>query len=90
MGVKIVIPSYLKPFTSNMETLEVNGSTVGGCLHNLTKQFPDMEKKLFTQNGELDSYVGIFVNGEDAYPEELAKPVKDGDELHILYILGGG
>jgi len=26
----------------------------------------------------------------DAYAEELAKPVKDGDEIHIIYIIGGG
>ncbi len=90
MGVKIIIPSYLQPFTSNLEAVEVNGSTVGGCLNNLTKQFPDMEKKLFTPNGELDNYVGIFVNGEDSYPEGLAKLVEDGDKLNILYIIGGG
>ncbi len=90
MGVKVVTPSYLQPFTTNLEAVEVNGSTVGGCLNNLTKQFPDMEKMLFAKNGKLHSYIGIYVNGEDAYPEELAKPVKDGDELHILYIIGGG
>ena len=90
MSVKIVIPSYLRPFTTNLEAVEVNGSTVGGCLNNLSNQFPDMEEKLFTKNGKLLSYVGIYVNGEDAYPEELAKPIEDGDELHIIYIIGGG
>jgi len=90
MSTKIVIPSYLQPFTNSIEAVEVNGSTVGGCLNNLTKQFSGMEKMLFDKNGKLLSYVGIYVNGEDAYPEELAKPVKDGDELHIIYIIGGG
>ncbi len=90
MSIKIDIPSYLQPFTNNMAVVEVNGSTFGGCLDHLVKQFPDIEKKLFDKNGNLFDYVGIYVNGEDSYPDELAKPVKDGDELNILYILGGG
>ncbi len=90
MSVKIDIPSYLQPFTNNMEVVEVNGSTVSGCLSHLVKRFPGIEKMLFAKNGKLHGYVGIYINGEDAYPEELTKPVKDGDELDILYIIGGG
>jgi len=90
MSVKIAIPSYLQPFTSNTEVAEVNASTVGECLNHLVKQFPSIKKMLLDKKDKLHSYVGIYVNGEDAYPEQLAKPVKDGDELYILYIIGGG
>ena len=90
MSIKIEIPSYLQPYTNNMEVVEVNGSTVGGCLNHLVKQFPGIEKMLFAKNGKLFGYVAIYVNGEDAYPEELAKPVKDGDKLHIILEIGGG
>jgi adenylyltransferase/sulfurtransferase len=90
MSIKIVIPSYLRPFTNHVAVVEVNGSTVGGCLDNLTKQSPDIKKVLYAKNGELLDYVSIYVQGKDAYPEELAKPVKDGDEIHIIYIIAGG
>jgi molybdopterin converting factor small subunit len=90
MSIKIGIPSYLQPYTNNQEAAEANGSTVSECINHLVKQFSAMEKMLFDKNGKLLSYVGIYLNGEDTYPEELAKPVKDGDELHILYIIGGG
>ncbi len=90
MSVKIVIPSYLQPFTKGTGVVEVNGITVGECLNHLVKRFPDIEKMLFSKDGKLHSYVGIYVNGEDAYPEELAKLVKEEDELHILYLIGGG
>ena len=86
----INIPSYLQPYTNNMEVVEVNGSTVSECLNHLIKQFPRMEKMLLAKNGDLFNYVNIYINGEDAYPEELTKPVKDGDALHILYIIDGG
>ena len=90
MSVKVDIPSYLQPYTNNTEVVEVNGSTVGECINHLIKQFPTMKKMLFAKNGRLHSYVGIYINGEDAYPDELAKPLKDGDALYILYIIGGG
>ena len=90
MSIKIDIPSYLQPFTNTMAVFEANGSTVAECLNHLVKQFPGMEKMLLAKNGKLFDYVNIYLNEEDAYPDELAKAVKDGDELHILYIIGGG
>ena len=90
MSIEIEIPSYLQPFTDNIEVIEVNGSTVGKCLNHLVAQFPSSEKMIFAKDGKLHGYVGIYINGEDAYPDELVKPVKDGDELYILYIIGGG
>ena len=90
MSVKINIPGYLQPFTNNNEEVEVNGNSVGGCLGHLIKQFPGIEEMLFAKHGQLFDYVNVFINGEDAYPNELDKPIKDGDELHVIYIIGGG
>lgn len=90
MSIKVDIPSYLQPYTTNMEVVEVEGNTVSECLDYLIKQFPDMGKMLFSDGGQLLEYAGIFVNGEDTYPEELAKTVKDGDILQVIYIIGGG
>ena len=90
MSIKIDIPSYLQSFTNNMAAVEVSGSTVGECISHLAAQFSGIEKMLFAESGKLHAYVGICINGEDAYLEELAKPVKDGDELYIFYIIGGG
>jgi len=90
MSIKINIPSYMKSFTNNMEVVEVNGNTVGECLNHLIKQFPGMKKQLFSKNDNLFENIIISVNGESAYPKQLAKPVKDGDELTITFIIGGG
>jgi MoaD family protein len=90
MSIKINLPSYFLPYTNQLEVAEVKGATVGECLNQLVRQFPDLEKMVFDEKGKLHTYVGIYVNGEDAYPQQLAKPVKDGDEVHILYTIGGG
>ena len=90
MSVKIHLPPYLQPFANNTEVFEVKGSTVGECLDYLLEQSPDIVNKLFNKRGKLHGYVAIYLNGEDAYPDELVRSLKDGDELHILYIIGGG
>ncbi len=90
MAVTVNIPTYLQTYTGNKGNVEVKGSTVGECLINLVQQFPEVQKMLFTRSDRLHSYIGIFVNGQDAYPDDLAKAVKDGDTIHVLYIIGGG
>ena len=90
MSVKINIPSYLQPFSGGQDVVEVTGNTTGDCLLSLNKQFPDMGNKIFNKGGELIDYVSIYVNGEFVNTDELTKPVHDGDELHVFYLLGGG
>lgn len=90
MSIKIHIPSYMQHFTNNLPEFEAQGSTVGDCLNYLVKQFPAMKKLLFDQNGNLLPEFSIYVNSEDAYPQLLAKAVKDGDELHIPSLIAGG
>ncbi len=90
MSVKINVPSYMKSFTNNMEVVEVNGSTVGECLNHLVKQLPGMKKQLFSKDDNLFETIIISVNGQSVYPQPLAKPVEDGDELDIIVIVGGG
>jgi molybdopterin converting factor small subunit len=96
--VKVKIPlSYVQSFTDDtdfvqltVDVVEVSGSTVGECLTHLVKLFPSITKQLFTKSGNLFENIIISVNGESAYPEQLAKSVKDGDELNIVFMISGG
>ena len=90
MSIKINIHPNLEHLTNGLDVAEVNGSTVGQCLDHLIKQFPGIKEELLDKNGKLLNYVDIWVNLESSFPEELAKPVKDGDELSITFIIGGG
>lgn len=90
MSVKININPLLYQYTNEQKIAEVNGDTVGQCLDHLVEQFPDIRKAIFDKNGKLLNYIDIYVNRESAYPEELAKPVKEGDELHIVITIAGG
>jgi molybdopterin converting factor small subunit len=90
VSVKINIHKTHRQFTNNQDAVEVAGSNVGDCLNQLVKQYPDLRDALLDKKGKLLNVVEIYVNMESAYPEELAKPVKDGDEIHITVMLAGG
>jgi len=90
MSIRVNIHQTLRHLTNGQGMAEVNGTTVGECLNELVQQFPGMETRLFDKKGTLLNYVDIYVNLESSYPEELAKPVKDGDELSITLMIAGG
>jgi molybdopterin converting factor small subunit len=90
MSVKVHIHITHRQFTNGLDVVSVEGNTVGECLNYLIRQYPGMEKALFAKKGKLLNIVEVFVNHTTAYPNELIKPVKAGDEIHLLVMLAGG
>jgi molybdopterin converting factor small subunit len=90
MAVRVHVHTTHRQFTNGMEMVSVEGNTVGECLNQLIKQFPGMEKALFAKKDKLLNTIEIYVNHASAYPNELPKPVKDGDEIHLITMLAGG
>ncbi|MBE9573653.1 MAG: MoaD/ThiS family protein [Proteobacteria bacterium] len=90
MSITVNIHQALRHLINNQAIAEVSGTTVGECLADLVRQFPGIETKLFNKKGKLLNYVDIYVNLESSYPEELAKPVMDGDKLSITLMIAGG
>ena len=90
MAVKVNLHVTLRRHTGGREAVEVEGKTVGECLRNVVKQFPGLDASIFDKKGGLSHLVEIYLNLQSAYPNELAKPVKDGDEIHVTLLLAGG
>jgi len=90
MSVKVNIHSSHRRYTDNQKTVEVAGRTIGECLNDLVGRFPDMKKVLYNADGTLHKLIEIYLNLESTYPDELRKPVGDGDEIQITLMLAGG
>ena len=90
MAVRVHIHATHRQFTNGMEVVATTGNTVGECLNHLIKQFPGMGKAVFAKKDKLLNIVEVYVNHASAYPNELAKPVKDDDEIHLVLMLAGG
>jgi len=90
MPVNVHIHATHRQYTNGLEVVTVEGRTVGECLTQIIKQFPGMEKALFARKGKLQNNVEVFINDATAYPNELIKPVKDGDDIYLVIMLAGG
>lgn len=90
MAVNVHIHATHRQFTNGLEVVEVEGNTVGECLNHLIQQFPGMEKALFAKKDRLLNIVEVYINHASAHPNELVKPVRDGDEIHLVVMLAGG
>jgi len=91
MAVKVIIPTPLRPYAGKQDSAEVKAATVGEALANLTTQFGDLRKHLFTDDGKLRSFVNVYVNDEDIrYLSRENTPTKDGDTISIVPSIAGG
>jgi len=90
MSTRINIPHEWRHHTKNNSIVEVCGNTVGQCLNDLVRQFPKIKLGLFDKDGKLQNYVSIYINRESSYPEVMTMPIKDGDEIDMVIMIGGG
>ena len=91
MPVKIHIPTPLRPYTNKADVVEVDGSTVGELLNNLTTTFSGLKQHLFNNEGRMRSFVNVYVNDEDIrYLQKDQTPVKAGDTVSIIPSVAGG
>ena len=87
MSIRIHVPIFYRSDANEEEILAENCGTVGECMSVIIRRYPDLGNMLFDRKGKLQTWVGIYVDGNDAFPNELAKPVKDGDEIRLFLYL---
>ena len=91
MPTRILIPTPLRVYADQQEVIEVEGSTVGELLANMTAQYADLRKHLYNEDGRLRAFVAIFLNDDDIrFLDREATPVKEGDTVSIIPTVAGG
>jgi molybdopterin synthase sulfur carrier subunit len=87
----VKIPPVLRPSTGGAKELQAEGETVGDVLRSLADQHPATESQLFSEAGELNRYVNVYLNDEDVRVlGGLDTAVDAGDTLVILPAMAGG
>ena len=91
-GVSIVrIPQVLRAAAGGNKQLELPGSSVGDLVNGLVAEYPSLRGQLLTDDGELNRFVNVYVNGQDVrYLDGLTTPVGDRDEVRLLPAMAGG
>ncbi len=91
MPVNVLIPTPLRKFTENEDTIAVAPGNIGGIVAELSQRFPGIVKPLLDDKGELRKFVNIYLNGEDIrFADGVETTTKDGDEVSIVPAIAGG
>ena len=91
MAVKVMIPTPLRPHAGGRAAAEFPAKTVAEALGQLTTEFAELRRHLFTEEGKLRSFVNVYVNGEDIrYLAQENTPTRDGDTVNIIQSNAGG
>ena len=89
--VAVYIPTALQRFVGRQETIRLPGSTVQEVLDQLFAQYSELKTHLITEQGQLRSFVNVFVNDEDIrHAQGLNTRVEEKDAITIVPSIAGG
>ena len=85
------IPPVLRASALGEKQVDAEGGTVGEVLRDLVSRYPALRPHLLADDGELNRFVNVYVDGQDVrYLEELLTPVRATDTVIILPAMAGG
>jgi molybdopterin synthase sulfur carrier subunit len=93
MGIKVNIPSYLRPFADGRSqvVLSTPAATVAEVLGDLWRAHPGLRDRVLTEQGAVRQHVNIFAGDENIRDcGGFAAPVADGCEITIVPNVSGG
>ncbi|MBA2356013.1 MAG: molybdopterin-synthase adenylyltransferase MoeB [Acidobacteria bacterium] len=91
MAHTVHIPTPLRPYTDKLDTVQIEGATVGELLAQLTATYPDLKRHLYSEQGTLRHFVNIYVNDEDIrYLQKEHTPLGAQDTISIIPSVAGG
>ena len=85
------IPPVLRAQTGGEAEIKAGGDDVGEVLRALADAHPGTSEQLFSQDGDLNRYVNVYLNDEDVRVlDGLDTAVDEGDTVVILPAMAGG
>jgi len=87
----VFVPTVLRPNVGGARSVELDGSTIRAVIDTLVERHPALRSQLLTDDGELNRFVNVYVNGQDVrYLQGLDTPVAAADEVRLLPAMAGG
>ncbi len=84
------VPPVLRAEAGGAREVEASGATVRELLEDLNTRLPALGSRVYAE-GELQSFVNVYVDGEDVRTRDgLATPVGEGSTVILLPAMAGG
>jgi molybdopterin converting factor small subunit len=85
------IPPVLRAQVGGEKQVDIAGASVGDVLQALASAHPGLRGQLFADDGELNRFVNVYVDGQDVrYLDGLGTTVGERDVVTILPAMAGG
>lgn len=87
----VKIPPVLRQHTGGATEVQAAGGDVGEVLNALVAEHPETRPQLFSDEGELNRFVNVYLNDEDVRVlDGLGTAVGEDDTVMILPAMAGG
>ncbi|MCO5315937.1 MAG: MoaD family protein [Solirubrobacterales bacterium] len=87
----VKVPPVLRQHTGGATEVEAAGVSIGEVLNAFATEYPDTKAQLFSDEGDLNRFVNVYLNDEDVRVlDGLETAVGDSDTVMILPAMAGG
>jgi sulfur-carrier protein len=84
------VPPVLRTESGGAREVEASGTTLRELLEDLNTRIPALGSRVYAE-GELQSFVNVYVDGEDVRTRNgLDTPVAEGSTVILLPAMAGG
>jgi sulfur-carrier protein len=85
------LPPVLRPMAGGARTVDASGESLRAALEELTGRHPALRTRLLDDDGEINAFVNVYVEGEDVRVRGgLDTPLADDAGVIVLPAMAGG
>tara|TARA_B100001123_G_scaffold450834_1_gene624338 strand:- start:4163 stop:4462 length:300 start_codon:yes stop_codon:yes gene_type:complete len=85
------IPSQLRDLVDGNKKLTVEAQSISTLIHEIDMMHPGFKKRIVDDTGDISSFVGIYVEGEDIrFLEGIDTELQPSSEVSIVPAAAGG
>jgi molybdopterin synthase sulfur carrier subunit len=85
----IRIPVPLRKLVGGSEEIQTFGNTLDECLKLLCLSYPEIQDRIYDENGNVRRFINIFINDEDTRFLET-QHINEDDVISIVPAIAGG
>ncbi len=92
MPTTVLIPTPLRPYTKDQESVEIEGASIGEVMSNLVETYADLKRHLYTESGQIRNFVNVYLGDEDIRHLEQGPdtPIPGNATISIVPSIAGG
>lgn len=88
---EIIIPTPLRKFTENQNKYATSANTVGEAIDELVLKYPGLRNHLFGEDGNIRSFIKVFVGEEDIkHLDNTNTGIEGNTVISIVPAIAGG